>query len=114
MQPFKIPSVMKPPRFKDDNSANLTFETDELSVSDKLKVLEYMGQAGWLLFAPNQIQDSEVPEDQANTDGKSPAQRLRATLFIYWKQVKKGEGDFETFYRATMEKFIDNFKERLT
>lgn len=113
MQPFKVPATMKAPRFLEDHSANLTFNTNELSTDEKNQILNYMTQEGWLLFAPNEIQDSEVPPMPAKTEGKSPSQRLHSVLFLYWKQVKNGEGDFETFYRSTMEKIIDNFKGKL-
>ena len=113
MQPFKVPATMKPPRFKDDNSTNITFNTNELSTEEKLKVLSYMTQEGWLLFAPNEIQDSEVPAMPAKVEGKSLSQRQHAVMFLYWKQVLKGEGDFEVFYRASMEKNIEYFKNKL-
>jgi hypothetical protein len=113
MQPFKVPATMQPPRFLVNHSANLTFNTNELSTEEKNRVLDYMSQEGWLLFAPNEIQDSEVPAMPAKTEGKSLSQRLHSVMFAYWKQVKKGEGDFDTFYRASMEKLIDNYKNEL-
>lgn len=113
MQPFKIPATMKAPKFLENHSANLTFNTNELSTDEKTQILNYMGQEGWLLFAPNAIQDSEVPNMPAKTEGKSPSQRQHAVMFLYWKQVLKGEGDFETYYRNAMERNINWYKGEL-
>jgi hypothetical protein len=45
--------------------------------------------------------------------GKSPSQRLKAVLFVLWKQLGERENDFDVFYRLEMEKLIDNIKEKL-
>jgi hypothetical protein len=46
-------------------------------------------------------------------DVKTPAQRLRAVIFVHWKNVESREAiysDFETFYRKQMDKIIDGYK----
>lgn len=45
--------------------------------------------------------------------GKSPAARLRAVLFVYWKQQGMPQNDFEVYYRLQMEKVIDQIKSKL-
>ena len=68
---------------------------------------------GWLLFSPNTIQEENIPDEKAELDeGKSPSKRLRSVLFILWKQRGK-QGDFETYYRAQIERLIDQIKEKL-
>lgn len=46
-------------------------------------------------------------------DGKSPSQRLRASIYVWWEQTKQTD-DFEVFYRSTMEKFINHIQNKLT
>jgi len=113
MQPYKIPVISLPPTFRKDGSATLKFETQELTDDEKSKALSYMNQLGWLLFAPNEFQDSELPEMKAQGDGgKSPSKRLYSVLFVLWKQLGE-DGDFEMFYKYQMEKIINDIKSKL-
>jgi len=34
-------------------------------------------------------------------------------MFVVWKEVKGGQGDFESFYRAQVERIIKQYKEKL-
>ena len=70
---------------------------------------------GWLIFKESQIIPEDIPDyDPATFDQiKSPSQRLRAVLFVYWKEVKGGQGDFESFYRAQVERIIEQYKDKL-
>lgn len=98
---------------KADRSWKLVFETRELA-GDEVKVLadNFQGE-GWLLFKPNgTVALSEVPEGIAEAGVKSPGQRLRSVIYLLWEQQGK-KGDFESFYRTTMEKMIDLIKSKL-
>ncbi len=62
------------------------------------------------------MQSSDLPEDDVPLDegeSKTPSQRLRAVLFVYWKEVKGGKGDFNAWYRGIMEKLIEQYKGKL-
>jgi len=70
---------------------------------------------GWLCFAPNP-DDIEIPDEEAHLDEKSPSERLRSVLFVWFNQeVKNGKyvGLFETFRREKMEKIIEGVKSKL-
>jgi hypothetical protein len=98
---------------KQDRSWKLVFETRELQ-GEEVKILadNFQGE-GWLLFKPNGTIDiDEVPNDVAESGAKTPSQRLRAVLYIMWKQ-QGGKGDFESFYRTQLEKLIEHIKSRL-
>jgi len=45
--------------------------------------------------------------------GKSPSARLRAVLFVLWKQQGMPQNDFEVYYRLQVEKVIDKIKSLL-
>ncbi len=57
------------------------------------------GGMGFFLFKGAAITQEEIPDyDPATFDEiKSPSQRLRAVLFVVWKEAKGGKGDFENF-----------------
>ncbi len=54
--------------------------------------------------------------DEWNKDDKSPSQRLRAVLYRLFEQSDDKErynNEFELFYRAKLERIIDQLKEKL-
>ena len=63
---------------------------------------------------PDRIETTELPPIQKlDEDEKSPSERLRAVLFIYWKQNTDQTQDFELFRRRWMKKTINAIKEQL-
>lgn len=99
-----------------DGSFKVIFETQELNSTEGGFLLAMRNRPGWLTFSPNQTTAAELPDAEAPEfkSDKSSSQRLRATLFVLWKQQYGGTGDFELFYRQQMERFIDKVKEKLT
>ena len=95
-----------------DRSCTLTFETRELENSEFMALRDIRGMEGWLAFALNQIQMNEIPKTPAKTGVKSSAQRMRAVIFIKWKQLNSPL-DFEVFYEAEMNHDIEAKKREL-
>jgi hypothetical protein len=89
-------------------TSNFEMTTDDYSQIDRL-----LGSAGWLLFSPNEVQESDIPQEPAATqEGKSKAQRLRAVNFLIWQQSKIDE-PFEVWYDRMFERIMDKLKEKL-
>jgi hypothetical protein len=98
---------------------------ENMSPDTIAKVFGLKDKLGWFFFAeheeklPDKIDAAKLPEIQLEEGEKSPGQRLRATLYVYWEQNIKGKPgaiggpDFELFYRQQMEKIINQVKERL-
>jgi len=95
-----------------DGGLSIGFHTNELDSEEKVAVMDMHNEAGWLLFQPNEIAEADVPDKQAELETKTPSQRLRAVLFVYWKQTTPEE-TFEVFYCRKMEAIIDSVKGRL-
>ena len=95
-----------------DRSWRITFDTRELS-GEEVKILadNFQGE-GWLLFSPNELSVSDIPEEQAESGVKTPHQRLRSRMYILWKQ-QGSKGDFDSYYRTSMERLIDIVSEKL-
>lgn len=90
----------------------LGITTNELSVEDKLIVAEFYGKFGFVLFKSNEFSTADIPKEEAEDASKTPSKRLRAVLFILWKQMGE-KGDFEQYYRTQIEKIIDHLKAKL-
>jgi len=99
-----------------DGALSLRFYTQEMTAKEKLLTLEYFQQFGWLLFKTDEkdFDDVDIPKEKSGMkEGKSPQQRLRAVLYIYWTKFKKDDLTFEEFYIREMERQINAIKEKL-
>lgn len=103
----QLPVIVDDMKPNKDRSWKLRFETRDLSGDEVSLLADALQGEGWLVFSPNQeVTVSDIPTDTADAGVKSPATRLRAKLFVYWKATG-GKGDFEGFYRTKIEQFIE-------
>ena len=109
---FKVPAILTGFSSKSDGSSSVRFGTQELSDNDFLTLKKHHGKFGWLLFSENEIDLKDLPKEQAEDKNKTPSKRLRATLFVLWKQEGE-QGDFDAYYRMKVEKLIDFVKSKL-
>jgi len=116
MNAVTLPAVFSGIQSKVDRSYKLTFNTRELSGDYAAELLRMNMAECWLIVAPSEkdADQAEVPEGKPETGstGKTPSQRLRAVLFVLWKQLGSN-GDFEDYYRTQMERFIEIVKSNL-
>lgn len=97
---------------KSDGSASVRFSTQELTSDQFAELSKNLNGYGFLLFKENAITLEDMPTEDVEDKSKTPSKRLRASLFVLWKQ--KGEmGDFESYYRLMVEKFIERIKAQL-
>jgi len=109
---IQIPAYLTGFSSLSDGGASIRFSTQELSPEDFALLKGNHNAFGYLLFAPNKFTEEDLPKEQAEDKNKTPSKRLRATLFILWKQEGE-QGDFEAFYRSKMEKLIEMVKAKL-
>lgn len=110
-----LPAQISPPRLRKDGSASLSFDTRELTAEEIFTIMSLRHTEGWLAFATNE-DGLDVPEERAEVDEKSPSDRLRAVMFVWYKQeIDKGKftGLFDTFRKERMERLIEMVKSKL-
>lgn len=109
MKTIQTNAIITGIRAKVDKSLGVTLSTPELSPEDKAEFMRLQGSNLVCLFKPLDEQNTPVYKIDKELETKTPGQRLRATLYVYWTQ--QGEpGDFDSFYKDQMEKFIDKIK----
>lgn len=102
-----------------DNTIKVVVGTQELPPEGMTMLFRLKGCLGWFLFSENEIEASEVPHEEAKEfkSDKSPSQRLRNTLFVYWNQnigsIQKNFPEFNGFYDWWIEKKINEIKDKL-
>lgn len=113
MKLIKVPAQVTGFQPKVDRSWVIKFETRELTGEEVALLADTYQGEGWLIFSPNEIEpDEELPTDVADAGVKSPAQRLRSNLYVYWKQ-HVGKGDFESYWRTYVQKQIERIAQQI-
>ena len=95
-----------------DGSLGIRFLTQEMPAQDKLVLIELLNTFGWVCFSPSEVEAADIPETQADDTRKTPSQRLRAVLYLLYKQGEQLE-TFDAYYREKMEKLIEHYKGKL-
>lgn len=83
--------------------AGLLFNTNSHLVSCYLSIKESISED----------EQELIDSIEVEKPGKTPSQRLRAVLFLNWKQAPEGYTDFNLYYLHQMEKFISHMKSKL-
>jgi hypothetical protein len=70
---------------------------------------------GWFLFKENEIVMQDIPTESAPEfkNDKTPSQRLRAALYVYWDSKTARKQDFNSFYDSWVERKIHEIKDKL-
>lgn len=92
-------------RSRADRSIGLSISTPELKPEEKTLFFELQNINVTMTITPI---DERVPEEhkiEKDLESKSQSQRIRATLFVLWKQNPE-QMEFEEYYRNKTEKYI--------
>lgn len=109
MKAIKSHIIITSLRSRKDGSLGFSAETPELSSSEKVAWLDLQGKNTIALFSPLDEPEDEVVEVSKEVNQKTQSQRIRATLFILWKQ--EGEpATFRDYYNEKTDKYIEYLK----
>ena len=112
MRAIVCSAIMTSASTRSDGSLGLRFATPELKPDEKTAFFELLNLNLKMLLQPADAEPAELKEVKAEFENKSASQRLRATLFVFWKQQHE-PGEWEDFYRRQMERLIDQVKAKL-
>lgn len=112
---FQISSIIQNLRTLADGTWRIQIDTQELTPDQATQLMELHRKQGWFLFKENEFVVDDVPTENAPEfkGDKTPSKRLRAVLFVYWKECTIRKPDFNTFYRQWMEQKIETIKKEL-
>jgi len=98
-----------------DNTLAISISTQELDPTEAATLFTLKGKQGYFLFAENQLSEVDIPKEPAVEfkSDKSPSQRLRSVLYIYWKDNTNKAKTFDEFYKSWIEKKIQEIKDNL-
>ena len=99
-------------RAKVDGSLGVSLATPELSATEKTVFMDWMNRDLVMLLQLDQDGAGNIKEVKGEFDRKTPSQRLRAAMYVWWKQAESAR-TFDDFYLEYMEKTIDHVKSKL-
>lgn len=100
-----------------DGSVSVTLETLELSPSKAGELFSLRNKVAAVYISQketiSQKELSQVDQIEVELKGKSQSQRIRSVLYLLHQQDNEGYKDFELYYRAKTELFIETLKSNL-
>ena len=110
-----LPATIEKVSTRVDNTISIGISTQELEPEAAAALFSLKGKTGWMLFSESEMKESDIPKESApefKTD-KSPSQRLRAVLYVYWKENTNQKKPFDNFYKEWTNKKIEEIKDLL-
>ena len=113
-----LPAIMENITTRRDKTWKLTIGTQELTPEQAGEVVKLNQEYCYLAIKKDAFKTKELDiisglESEMEFSFKPHSQRLKAVLFLMWKQDNEGYKDSELHYRFHMERVIDHFKGRL-
>ena len=97
----QIPVTLDAANRRKDRSASLRFSsTQELRTADFAELDPAHTIKRLAPVRSERVDEGDIPADDAPDDGKRPSQRLRAVLFIWWRQNTDQSEPFQRFYES--------------
>jgi hypothetical protein len=97
-----------------DRTLRIKVDTQELTAEETAHIFALFEKQIWIAMAETELtkDDLNIPEVVDEFDKKSPSQRLRDRMFVYWKE-KHPSNDFESFYRQKLDEYGLKYLEAL-
>lgn len=113
---FQVPAILRLMKMRSDNTVSFQVECNELAPEEMAKLFSLSNKIGFFLFKENKIQVEDLPQEEAKSEGKTPQERLRNVLYVYYKKrfdegkIKK---PFNEFYNEWINNKIETIKMNL-
>lgn len=96
-----------------DGAVRFAVVTPELTLEQRATVLGLHGRNVRVMVEPIDVPVEGLDEVESEAEPRTKSERLRAVLFVLYKQQEKPETSFQQFYDLKMEAIIDRIKARL-
>ncbi len=99
-----------------DHTLKLTLGTAELSPSRAGELIQLMNKVAVCYISDKDLNQSEIDAvDKLDPEfaGKTQSQRLRNVLYLNFVENREGYKEFNSYYHAKMETYIEALKSNL-
>lgn len=100
---------------KNDRTLSVTIGTQEMNSLDSSNLFGLFEKQIWVAFAETAItkEDLNIPEIQVEKGRKTPSQRLRDRMFVYYKETRKDGKGFDQWYETTLDEYGQKYLSKL-
>src|SRR5207253_570336 len=95
---FQVPAALTGISTLADGGLTVRFKTQEISPKDQQALFAFVNQFGWLQFSNTELQTIPTEKIHKAADGQSRSQKLRAVLYVLYKQSGRTDITFDEFY----------------
>lgn len=100
-----------------DKSVTIKLTTQELSEGNAGQVFGLQSKLVAVYISPKetipQRDIDQVDKIDVEMNSKSQSQRIRAVLYKLWEQGNEGHKDFDAYYKAKTELYIEHLKSKI-
>lgn len=110
-----IPTIIDKITTLKDRSLKITLETPELPGEMMSQLFSMNNRQVYTAFKDTELQPDDLDIKEMPVEfskDKSPSERLRSVLYVYWDK-NKPTTEFDTFYKRKMEEFIGLVKDKI-
>lgn len=100
---------------KKGKTLSIKLGTQELTPEEMTKVFEHQGHQIWVAFAETAVtrEDLDIPEVVSDMDKKTPSQRMRDRMAVYYKETHDTFEGFDEWYKKALDKIGQNYLDKL-
>lgn len=116
MNGIMLPAIIENITTRKDRSIKIVIGTQELSQGKAGEIFTLLNNLAMVYISPKEIDQKEinqVDKIDPELEGKTQGQRIRNVLFILFTQNSEGHKDFDSYYRAKTELYIDHLKTKI-
>lgn len=111
-----LPTYVENISTRKDNSVKITLGTQELSPAKAGELFNLMNKLAMTYICPKDISQREIDQVEKldpEFDGKTQSQRIRNVLYKLWEQDKEGYQQYDNYYKAKTEMYIEHLKGKI-
>jgi len=100
-----------------DGTWSIRVGTQELNEENARAILRLNRKLGYFIFKETSFEESDllnIPEARPEfRSDRTPSQRLRARMFVYYKEINQKEEGFNQWYASSLEKIGQTYLDKL-
>lgn len=116
MEGLLLPVIVESIKSLKDGSVSVNIATQELSPGKAAELFSLRNMVCFAYFSAKQIENNDkkiIDSLDPELKGKTPGERLRAVMYLKWKDDSEGYPDSNSHYKAKMEAIIEHYKQDL-
>ncbi len=112
---FQIASTIESIATRSDNTIKVVLGTQELEPDQATALFALKGKLGWFLFSETTLNEADIPKEPINEfkRDKSPSQRLRDCLYVWWSKNTNKNKPFDDVWKEWCNRKCEEIKETL-